>query len=64
MGLQRTPNDRFHVVTSIEAEQTGFDTHAMFYKLGQSRLDRLGYRLGVPWSGHPIRVEPDDEDAR
>lgn len=64
MGSQRIPDDRFHVVTSIKADQAGLDAHAMFGELGQSRLDRLGYRRRVPRPGHPIRIQPDHEDAR
>ncbi|GLY64847.1 hypothetical protein Atai01_14660 [Amycolatopsis taiwanensis] len=63
MGSQRIPDDRFHVVTSIEADQAGLDAHAMFGELGQSRLDRLDHRLGIPRPGHSTRIKPDDEDA-
>ena len=64
MGLQRVADDRFHVVASIETDQAGLNTNTMFSEFGQSRLDRLGYRLGVPWPGHPIRIKPNDQDAR
>lgn len=63
MGLQRVPDDRVHVVTSIKADQAGLDTYAMSGELGQSRLNRLGQRRRVPGPGHPIRIKPDDEDA-
>lgn len=57
------PDVGFHVVTSIKTDEAGLEAHAMFGELGQSRLDRLGYRLGIPRPGHSIRIEPDDEDA-
>jgi hypothetical protein len=63
MGSQRIPDDRFHVVTSIKAEQASPHANAMFGELGQSRLDRRGGRLGIPRAWHPIRIKPDDEDA-
>ena len=63
MGPQSFPDDRFHVVTSIKADEAGLDAHAVFGELGQARLDRLGYRLRVPRPGHPIRIKPDDQDA-
>jgi len=63
MGLQRGPDDRVHVVTSIKADQAGLDTYALLGELGQSRLNRLGQRRRVPWPGQPVRIKPDDEDA-
>src|SRR6201982_2027738 len=63
MGLQRGPHDPVHVVPPVKADQAGPDTYAMFGELGQSHLDRLGHRRRVPWPGHPVRVQPDDEDA-
>jgi hypothetical protein len=35
----------------------------MFGELGQSSLDGLSHRLGIPRSGHPIPIKSDDEDA-
>ncbi len=63
VGLQCTADDRFHVVASIETDQAGLDPNTMHGELSQPHLDRLGNRLGVPWSGHPRRVESDHEDA-
>ena len=63
MGLQRTADDRFHIVASVEADQAGLNANAMFSEFGQSRRDRLGYRLGVPRPGHPIRIKPNNQDA-
>ncbi len=64
MGLQRGADNRFHVVASVETDQAGLNAYTMLSEFGQSRLDCLGYRLGVPWPGHPVRIKPDDEDAR
>jgi hypothetical protein len=63
VGAQRIADDRFNVVASIEADQSGLDTCAMLGEFGESRIDRLGYRLRVPRPGHTIRVKTDDEDA-
>ncbi len=63
MGSQRIPDHCFNVVASIKTDEAGLDAHVMFGELGQSRLDRLRCRLGIPRPGHPIRIESDDEDA-
>jgi hypothetical protein len=62
MGSQRIADDRLHVITSISADEAGLDTHAMFGELGQSSLDGLSHRLGIPRPGHPIWIESDYED--
>lgn len=64
MDSQRIPDDCFYVVTPIKGDEAGLDVHAMVGELGQARLDGLGHRLGVPRPGHPVRIKPDDEDAR
>jgi len=63
VGAQRIADDGLHIVASIEADQAGLDTYAMLAEFGESRLDRLGYRLWFPRPGYPILVKPDDEDA-
>ncbi|MFJ9721476.1 hypothetical protein ACIRP3_01890 [Streptomyces sp. NPDC101209] len=63
MGSQGITDDYFYVVTSVKADEAGLDGHVVFGELGQSHLDRFGYRLGVPRPGQPIRIKPDDKDA-
>src|SRR5580704_14370853 len=46
----------------VEAEQASLNVDAVLSESGYSHLDCVGYRLGVPGPGNPIRIEPYHED--
>jgi len=61
-GTQDSGDDRRHVVAPVEAEQASLNAEAVLIEPGYARLDGVGYRLGVPGPGNPVRIEPDDQD--
>jgi hypothetical protein len=63
-GTQGSGDDRLHVVASVEAEEASLNAEAVLSESSYSHLDRVGYRLGVPGPGNPIRIEPDYENSR
>ena len=62
-GLQGSSDDRPHVVAAVQTEQAGLDANALLSELGHTNLDGIGYWLGVPRPGHPVRIEPDHKDT-
>jgi hypothetical protein len=46
----------------VEAEQASLNVDAVLSESGYSYLDCVGYRLGVPGPGNPIRIGPYHED--
>ena len=52
------------VVAAVETYQAGFCMEAAVGKSRHSDVDRVRDRLRVPWAGHPIGVETDDEDMK
>lgn len=62
-GLQGSSDDRPHVVAAVQTEQAGLDANALLSELGHTNLDGIGYWLGVPRPGNPVRIEPDHKDT-
>lgn len=52
------------VVAAVETYQAGFCMEAAVGKSRHADLDRVRDRLRVPWAGHSVRVETDDEDIK
>ena len=63
LGAKGSGDDRLYVVAAVEAEQAELSPHAVFDEAGPSGFDAVRYRLRVPGTGHPIRIEPDHEHA-
>jgi hypothetical protein len=62
--VERVGDDRLDVVAPVEAEQAGLRPDPGISEPRHAESDRLRYRCGVPRPGHPVRVEPDHQDAR
>jgi len=63
-GLESCGNASLDVVATVETHQAGFRMEAVIGESGHADLDRVRYRLRVPWAGHPIGVETNDEDMK
>jgi hypothetical protein len=63
LGPQASGDDRRHVIAPVQADQACLDADTVLREPGYARLDRFGYRPGVPRSGNPVRIEPNHQDA-
>lgn len=63
-GTKRFDDECFHVVAAVKAEQAGLNPNAVLNEPGNSRLDRIRYRLWIPRSGNPVGIEADHQNAR
>ena len=63
-GLECDGDPSFDVVAAVETHQAGFCMEAAVGKSRHADLDRVRDRLRVPWAGHPIRIETDDQDMK
>jgi hypothetical protein len=61
-GTQGSGYNRRYVIAPVEAEQARLNAEAVLSEPGNSDLDRVGYGLGIPRTGDPVRIEPDDQD--
>ena len=61
-GPQGSGDDNLHVVAAVQAEQASPNADAVLREPGYPHLDCVGYRLGIPRPGNPVRIEPDHED--
>ena len=61
-GLECDGDPSLDVVAAVETQQAGFCIEAAVGKSRHADLDRVRDRLRVPWAGHPIGVETDDEN--
>jgi len=52
------------VIAAVESYQAGFCMKAAVGESRHADVDRVRDRLRVPWAGHPIGVETDDEDMK
>lgn len=53
-----------NVIAAVETHQAGARMEAAVGKSRHADLDRVRDRFRVPWAGHPIGVETDDEDVK
>ena len=63
-GLERGRDPSLDVVAAVETHQARFCMEAAVGKSRHADLDRVRDRLRVPWAGHPIWIETDDEDMK
>ena len=63
-GLECHGDASLDVVAAVETYQAGFCMEAAVGKSRHADVDRVRDRLRVPWAGHPIGVETDDEDVK
>ena len=63
-GLECGGDSSLDVVVAVETHQAGFRMEAAAGKRRHADLDRFRDRLWIPWAGHPVRVETDDEDMK
>jgi hypothetical protein len=62
--LERCGDPGLDIVAAVETHQAGFRMEAAVGKSRHADLDCVRDRLRVPWAGHPIWVETDDEDMK
>ena len=63
-GLERGRDPSVDVLAAVETYQAGFRMEAAVGKSPHADVDCVRDRLRVPWAGHPIGVETDDEDMK
>jgi hypothetical protein len=63
-ALECDSDPSLDVVAAVETHQAGFRMEAAFGQRRHADLDRVCDRLRVPWAGHPMGVETDDEDMK
>ena len=63
-GLERDGDPSLDIVAAVETHQADFCMEAAVGKSRHADLDRVRVGLRVPWAGHPIGVETDDEDMK
>jgi len=63
-GLECVGDPSLDVVAAVEPQQTGFRMEAAVGKSRHTDLDRVCDRLRIPWAGHSIGVETNDEDIK
>src|SRR5215475_3782074 len=63
-GLKRGGDPSLDVVAAVETYQAGVCIEAVVGKSCHTDRDRVRDRLWVPWAGHPIRIETDDENVK
>ena len=63
-GLECDDDASLDVLATVETQQAGFCMEAAVGKRCHADLDRVRDRLRVPWAGHSVGVETDDEDMK
>jgi hypothetical protein len=63
-SVQCNGHPSLDIVAAVETDQAGFRMEAAVTKSRHADIDRVGDRLRVPWTGHTIGVETDNEDIQ